>query len=89
MRWMTRKLRVGGRGGGRTGASNNSVMMPVSWLQISRDGVRSLHLHKYTRTFEVISWKEMIKLYRAALIAKVVSALRARSKMLMGCSMIL
>ncbi|KAJ3052834.1 hypothetical protein HK097_005596, partial [Rhizophlyctis rosea] len=44
--------------------------------------LRSLRLHKYTPTFENMSWKEMIKLDEDALIAKGVSALGARRKML-------
>ncbi|KAI8916536.1 hypothetical protein DFJ77DRAFT_415266, partial [Powellomyces hirtus] len=46
-----------------------------SWL-------RSLRLHKYTSTFETMNWKDMIKLDEDQLIAKGVSALGARRKLL-------
>ncbi|RKO94112.1 hypothetical protein BDK51DRAFT_4447, partial [Blyttiomyces helicus] len=44
--------------------------------------LRSLRLHKYTPTFEHMDWKVMIRLDEDALIAKGVSALGARRKML-------
>lgn len=44
--------------------------------------LRSLRLHKYTPNFEDTNWKDMVMMDEAALEAKGVAALGARSKML-------
>ncbi|KAI9337684.1 hypothetical protein DFJ73DRAFT_779759 [Zopfochytrium polystomum] len=73
-------------GGGGVGASKEKGKIPETVdLEALKDipaWLRSLRLHKYTGVFEGCDWQEMVKMTDDDLIAKGVSALGARRKLL-------